>query len=229
MRAAILAAVLAAVAGAGAAQTVDGASAQRQLFPTRGVQIAVSRSLSAEQRAIVEELAKEADRTGQSFRYYGSIAWSPAEGMTGQSIRGAFNYHSTDAADREAVSACNAAGGSGNCQVAAHILPRGYEPGRVQLSYDATRFEGAGDLARHRGVEHGGGNRHHGRRDDRGLAVQRKRRRHGRRLRLPGGHRRLTWGYPELTDINVQVRTVIALWNPQVPDNTAETAPEDGS
>ena len=89
MRAAILALVLAAAAGPAAAQAISGDAAERQLFPTRGVQIAVSRSLSEQERAIVRELVKEADRTGQSFRYYGSIAYSPSDGMTGQSIRGA--------------------------------------------------------------------------------------------------------------------------------------------
>lgn len=138
MRSAVLCVVIAAIASPGAAQSVNGDAARQQIYPTRGVQVAVSRSLSAEERAIVQELVKEADRTGQGFRYYGSIAYSPSEGMTGQSIRGAFNYHSTDAADSAAVASCNAAGGRGGCQVAAHILPRGYEPGRMQLSYDAT-------------------------------------------------------------------------------------------
>ena len=137
MRAAILALVLAAATEPAAAQALSGDAAARQLFPTRGIQVAVSRSLSEQERAILRELVREADRTGQSFRYYGSVAYSSNEGMTGQSIRGAFNYHSTDAADRAAISACRAAGGQG-CQVAAHILPRGYEPGRLQLSYDAT-------------------------------------------------------------------------------------------
>ena len=154
MRAALLALVLAAAAGPAAAQALSGDAAERQLFPTRGVQIAVSRSLSERERAIVREMVRELDRIGQSPRYYGSIAYSPSDGITGQSIHGTFNYHSTDAADRAAVSACRAAGGQG-CQVAAHILPRGYEPGRLQLSYDATngfrstyaRVQGAKALA----------------------------------------------------------------------------------
>lgn len=137
MREAILAVCLAMCAGPVSAQAISGDAAQRQLFPTRGVQVAVSRSLGEEEQAIIRELVREADRTGEDFRYYGSIAYSPDEGMTGQSIRGAFNYHSTDAADQAAVAACRAAGGQG-CQVAAHILPRGYEPGRLQLSHDAT-------------------------------------------------------------------------------------------
>ena len=138
MRAAILAMVLLATGTPVAAQAIGGDAARAQLFPTRGIQIAVSSSLSELERATITEMVSEADRTGQSFRYYGSIAYSPSEGLTGQSIRGAFNYHSTEAADRAAIAACNAAGGSQLCQVAAHILPRGYEPGRVQLSYDAT-------------------------------------------------------------------------------------------
>lgn len=140
MRGAILSACMAVLAVPAAAQTIGGDVARGQLFPTRGIQIAVSRSLSEVERAIVSEMAKEADRTGQGFLYYGSIAYSPSEGLTSESLRGAFNFHSTDAADRAAVSACNAVrdAGSASCQVAAHILPRGYEPGRVQLSFDAT-------------------------------------------------------------------------------------------
>lgn len=140
MRGAILSACLALAAAPAAAQTISGDAARGQLFPTRGMQLAVSRALSEQERAIMSEMVKEADRTGQSFRYYGSIAYSPSEGLTAESLRGAFNFHSTEAADRAAVSACNAVRGSGSsgCQVAAQILPRGYEPGRVQLSYDAT-------------------------------------------------------------------------------------------
>lgn len=140
MRGAILWTCLALAAVPAAAQTVSGDAARAQLFNTRGIQLAVSRSLSEQERAIMSEMVKEADRTGQPFRYYGSIAYSPSEGLTSESLRGAFNFHSTDAADQAAVSACNAVrpSGSSACQVAAHILPRGYQPGRVQLSYDAT-------------------------------------------------------------------------------------------
>ena len=88
----------------------------------------------------MDAMVKEAERTRQTFRFYGAIAYSPSEGLTANSLQGAFNFHSTEAADRAAVAACNAAreGGSQACQVAAHILPRGYEPGRLQLSHDAT-------------------------------------------------------------------------------------------
>ena len=140
MRAAILSACLMLAAAPVSSQAVSGDTAQKQLFPPRGVQLAVSRSLSEQERAIVSEMVKEADRTGQGFLFYGSIAFSPSEGLTAESLRGAFNFHSAAAADQAAVAACNAVreSGSSACQVAAHILPRGYEPGRVQLSYDAT-------------------------------------------------------------------------------------------
>ena len=145
MRAAILAALLAAAAVPAAAQGIGGDAAEAQLFPTRGIQLAVSRSLTERERAIVSAMVKEADRTRQSFRYYGSIAYSPSEGLTSESLQGAFNFHSTAAADRAAVAACNTArsGGSAPCQVAAQILPRGYQPGRLQLSFDATNAFGS--------------------------------------------------------------------------------------
>lgn len=139
MRLMMLAALLAA-SGSATAQTVDEDAAARQLFSPRGIQLAVSQSLSEFERAVVGEMVKEADRTGQTFRYYGSIAYSPSEGLQSESLQGAFNFHSTAAADHAAVDACDAARPSGSqaCQVAAQILPRGFEPGRVQLSYDAT-------------------------------------------------------------------------------------------
>lgn len=140
MRAAILSICLAVAAAPAAAQAISGDAAQRQLFAPRGVQLAVSQSLSEQDRAIMSALVKEADRAGQPFRFYGSIAYSPSEGLTAESLQGAFNFHSTNASDRAAVARCNQARGSGSaaCQVAAHILPRGWEAGRVQLSYDAT-------------------------------------------------------------------------------------------
>jgi hypothetical protein len=125
---------------AAAAQAIDERAAAQQLFSPRGIQLAVSPSLSEFEQRVMSEMVKEADRTGQTFRYYGSIAYSPSEGLQSESLQGAFNFHSTGAADRAAVAACEAARPSGSeaCRVAAQILPRGYEPGRVQLSYDAT-------------------------------------------------------------------------------------------
>ena len=140
MRAVILAVALVAGAMPAAAQSINSATAERQLFPTRGIQIAVSRALSDQDRAIVSAMAEEARRTRQPFHYYGSIAWSPSEGLQSDALQGAFNFHSTQAADAAAVAACNAARPSGArpCEVAAQILPRRYEPGRMQLSFDAT-------------------------------------------------------------------------------------------
>jgi hypothetical protein len=139
MRSFLLTLMIAFGTGAGA-QAIDERTADRQLFSPRGIQLAVSPSLSEFERRVMSEMVKEADRTGQTFRYYGSIAYSPSEGLQSESLQGAFNFHSTAAADRAAVTACDAARprGSEACRIAAQILPRGYEPGRVQLSYDAT-------------------------------------------------------------------------------------------
>lgn len=140
MRAAILSLCLVGAAASVSAQAIDGATAQKQVFAPRGIQLAVSRSLSEQDRAVLNAMVKEADRTGQTFHFYGSIAYSPSEGLTAESLQGAFNFHSTAAADRASVAACEQVrkSGSAPCQPAAHVLPRGYEPGRVQLSYDAT-------------------------------------------------------------------------------------------
>ena len=139
MRGAILAMSLIVVAVPAMAQ-VEGNVAKRQLFPTRGVQLALSRSLSEQEQEIIQGIVREADRTGRTLPYYGSIAYSPSEGLTAESIQGAFNHHSAQAADAASIAACDAVrkGDSSPCQVAAHILPRGYEPGRLQLSFSAT-------------------------------------------------------------------------------------------
>ena len=87
MRSAILAASLA-IAAAPATAQVEGNAAKRQLFSARGVQLALSRSLSEQEQEIVQGIVREADRTGQTLPYYGSIAFSPSEGLTAELISG---------------------------------------------------------------------------------------------------------------------------------------------
>lgn len=140
MRQTLIAMALVTAGTAAAAQPVGQMQAERQLPPTRGLALALSNQLSEQERAVVRAMVREADRTQQSFRYHGSIAYSPSEGLTSESLQGAFNFHSVQAADRAALAACNAARkrGSARCQVAAQVLPQGYRPGGPQLSYDAT-------------------------------------------------------------------------------------------
>lgn len=145
MREALIATLVLVMAGAAGAQPVDQKTADRQLFSPRGMHLALASSLGAQDRKIVEAMVREAEKADQDFRYYGSIAFSPSEGLQSESLQGAFNFHSTQAADRAAVATCDAyrKPGSDACIVAAQILPRKYEPRAVQLSHDATSdFQG---------------------------------------------------------------------------------------
>ncbi len=123
-----------------AAQAVGGREAARQLFPVRGIGVAVSSELDPSQQAVVRAMAAAAEQQGQSFRYYGAIAFSPGAGLQSSSLQGAFNFHGIDAAEGAALAACEAEKepGAGPCLVAGRILPRGWEARPLQLSFDAT-------------------------------------------------------------------------------------------
>jgi hypothetical protein len=123
------------------AQTLTTREAQDTLFGTRGTAVAVSGALSAEDQDIMRrtiDLLEE--QLNGPVKYYASIAYSPDQGLLSDALQSALNYHSVAAADAAALSACNAAraGGTQPCQIAARVVPRGYEPRALTMSYDAT-------------------------------------------------------------------------------------------
>ena len=126
------------------AQTPSEADAARQLFDPRRVSVAVSRELTEQEQTLVRTMFDPAvlRQAGASFRpvYYGSIAYSPDQGLQSEALQGAYNFHSTAASDAAALAACNAVRASGTrpCAIAGQILPRGYERRPLNLSAAAT-------------------------------------------------------------------------------------------
>lgn len=142
MKRALLTSILVVTAFGGepaAAQTTS-AEAARQLFGPRGVAVAVSPELSEADQATVRELVRQGERAGTPFRFYASIAFSPEEGLLTEALQGAMGFHSPERADAAAIAACNAARRPGTrpCVIAGRVLPRGWEPRPLQLSFDAT-------------------------------------------------------------------------------------------
>lgn len=123
------------------AQTLGEAEARAALFGTRGSAVAVSGALSATDQGIIRRtIDLLSDQLNGPVKYYAAIAYSPDEGLLSEALQSAMNYHSVAAADAAAIAACNAtrAAGTRTCEIAARVLPRGYEPRALTLSYDAT-------------------------------------------------------------------------------------------
>ena len=140
MRIPILAALVLCPAAV-AAQTFTTDQAEDLIFGTRGSAIAVSGSLSPADQAIVKKTLELLEQQiNGPVKYYAAIAYSPDEGLLSEALQSAKNYHSIAAADAAAIAACNATrnAGSGPCQVAARVLPRGYEARPLTVSYDAS-------------------------------------------------------------------------------------------
>ena len=129
-----------------AAQTPDTAGARGMLFG-KGLEVRVSSSLAEKDQAVLRKLIPLMEQQiGQPAKYYAAIAYAPDEGLVSQSLQGAFNFHTTAAADAAALAACDKArqASSGPCRLAARIVPRGYADRPLTLSSDATRaFEEA--------------------------------------------------------------------------------------
>ncbi len=118
-------------AAATAQQVPDQATAKRLLFSARGAQLAIVQEpfLSEADIATLRELPKIAQ-----MKYYGALAVDPAQGLQSQATRGAFNFHSIEAARAAAISGCGA-----SCRIVAEIRPRGYAEGRaLTLNQDAS-------------------------------------------------------------------------------------------
>jgi hypothetical protein len=136
-------AVMASLAAApAAAEPVTGAEAQEMLFGLRGQTLAFAAGLSEQDRAILRMVVDlSATQMRQPLYWYSSIAYSPTTGLTSEpGPVAAANHHGVAAADRAAIAACDAAQarGAAPCVIAAQILPRGYEPRPLELSFGAT-------------------------------------------------------------------------------------------
>ena len=130
--AAALAVALAAPAPAAAQASITQAEARAQLFDARRTQVAIVRQpfLSEADIATLQALPQAAQ-----LDYYGALAVDPAQGLQGDRARGAFNFHSPEAARAAALSGCGA-----GCVVVAEIRPRDFVDGRaLTLNQGATR------------------------------------------------------------------------------------------
>lgn len=128
-------------AAAATAEPLTTREAQAALFGTRGTSVAVSGALSPTDQDIVRRIIDLLeDQMNGPVRYYAAIAYSPDEGLVSDALQSAMNYHSVTGADAAAIAACNAARAAGAqpCQIAARVLPRGYEARPLTLSYNAT-------------------------------------------------------------------------------------------
>lgn len=115
-----------------AQEALEQSEAKRLLFSTRSAEVAVTTHpfLSDADVAALQALPEVAQ-----LKYYGAMAAHPDDGLQAERTRGAFNFHSIEAARTAAVEGCGA-----GCVVVAEILPRRYEPGRaLTLNQDASK------------------------------------------------------------------------------------------
>lgn len=126
--------------GAAGAEPLDERTARKLLFSEKGHEVVVAEGLSKTDAATVRAIVPlMAEQLRQPVRYYAAIAWSPENGLVHESLQGAMNHHSPNAAARAAVAACNAqlAEGAG-CEVAAWVVPKRYKRQDLSLSVAAT-------------------------------------------------------------------------------------------
>jgi hypothetical protein len=125
-----------------AAEPVSGAAAEGMVFGLRGQTIALASDLSEADRAILRMVIDlSARQMRRPLYWYSAIAYSPTTGLTsGPGPVAAANHHGIAAADRAALAACNAAQepGAASCVIGARVLPRGYAPRALELSFGAT-------------------------------------------------------------------------------------------
>ena len=138
-----LIAAAALAAAPAAAEPVTGSVAGDLLFGLRGQAVAMSSGLSPQDQAILRMVIDlSAERMRQPLYWYSSIAYAPDAGLTVEpGPVAAANHHGVAAADRAALAACDAARPRGTrpCVIGARVLPRGYEPRSLELSFGATR------------------------------------------------------------------------------------------
>ncbi|MCO8145348.1 DUF4189 domain-containing protein [Rhodovulum tesquicola] len=134
MRAVCLGIAVVLVAGAGAAEPLDGKAARAQLFDPSGAEVTV----------IAQDFLTARDQTALEFagaqqNYYGAIAAAPGEGLLSEATVAAANYHDVDSARAAALKSCDSARKGGpRCVIVAEIRPIGWAPRQLSLSADAS-------------------------------------------------------------------------------------------
>lgn len=123
------------------AQTLDGKSAERMLFSTRGYSVVTAEELSDKDARTVEAiLPLMAEQMRQPVLYYAAIAYSPDDGLVHDALQAAMNHHTPEAAEAAALAACDRlkSAGARPCRVAARIFPKSYENRPLTLSVQAS-------------------------------------------------------------------------------------------
>ena len=141
--------ILMMLAGPLSAESLTEKAARPMLFAAKGESLAFASDLSDRDKAILKEVIKlSATQMRQPLYYYGSIAYSPDEGLMSEALQSSANHHGVAAADRAALAACNAVRASGTqpCRIGARILPPRYKAQPLELSLGAT--EAFGDIYR---------------------------------------------------------------------------------
>lgn len=140
MKIVIAAAAFACIGSLASAQALNEKAARSQVFDHKRTALQINANLSAQDQATVKALIPlMAEQFRQPANYYSAIAFHPTDGLVSESLQAAMNHHSTEAAARAALAACDAATSSaGPCQIAAQIVPRGYQLRDFTLSQSAT-------------------------------------------------------------------------------------------
>jgi hypothetical protein len=126
---------LGAAAPQASAQPVDGKTAKRMLFSTRGAEAQL-----ANVDFMDDAVAKALRAVANQIPYYGAIAVSPGEPASSNLMSTMANYHSVDAASAAALANCNSRRTSGKpCVVIAVITPKKYKPQPLTMSVQATQ------------------------------------------------------------------------------------------
>lgn len=123
------------------AQVYDTKAARKALFSEKGYMVEVPAALPPNEAATIKAIVPLiAQQLNQPVRYYGAIAWSPDDGIVHESLHGAMNYHSPEAAGKAAIAACEPFRtlGARPCEVAGLILPKKFEPAVLTMSAEAT-------------------------------------------------------------------------------------------
>lgn len=151
----ILGLVLAVLAAPAFAQVVDTRTARGMAFSTDASAIWFADEIGPQDRALLQEVVRlSATQLRRPLTYYASIAYSPDEGLASEALQSSANHHGILAADTAALAACNAARRSDAqpCRIAARIVPEGYRPQPLELSFGATTAL-QGEFRRMRGAK----------------------------------------------------------------------------
>ncbi|MGP3697111.1 DUF4189 domain-containing protein [Rhodobacter sp. NSM] len=145
MRLAIVAALSLVASGGASAGPVTGKEAKRMLFDPAGseVEIVTADFLSEQDAALLRMAVSEQP-------YYGAIAVSPDEGLASEATIAAANHHTTEAAKRAALEACEAKRkGRRACEIVGLVRPKGWKDRGFSLSSEATKALNGGQSRGH--------------------------------------------------------------------------------